>query len=106
MTETHVMGEAIAYFATIWIVAALAGVSRCVHNGNYRSLGHTCSVAGVSGFLGLGVVAMLCGDYFRDDFDTVYYLGVSSVIGLAGKEQTELITIIWRSPIARLKGKP
>lgn len=97
--------DQILYFVFVWSVSAAAGVCRCVHNGDYRSLSHGASVAGVSGFLGFAVVALLCDDYSRDDFNPVYYLGIAAIVGLAGKEQTELITIIWRGFVGKLRGK-
>lgn len=87
----------ISYFATVFTVAALAGVFRTVRNGDYRSVSHCIGVAGVSGFLGFGVVALVAGDHSRTDFNPVWYLGVSAIIGLAGKEQNEMISILWQN---------
>lgn len=77
----------------IFAVAAIAGISRCLRNGDFQSIGHLLAVASFSGCLGFGIVCLLLN---RDDpvanFRT-WHLGVSTFAGLAGKEQTALIDL-------------
>ena len=94
--------DLVLYYSCVGAVSALAGVFRCVHNGDFQSVSHCISVAGVSGFLGFGVVALVAGDPGQPDFNFVFYLGIASIIGLAGREQRELISIIWKGTISRL----
>lgn len=92
---------AVLYFFSVWVVSALAGCFRCIRNGDFKSIGHTVSVSGVSGFLGFGVVSLFVGNLDAADFNGPYWLGVASIIGLAGKEQTTLIQIMWKSVIEK-----
>lgn len=91
----------VIYFSIVWLVSALAGVSRCIYNGDYKSVGNCVAVACVSGFLGFAVVSFVVGDPGQPDFDPVFYVGLAAIIGLSGKNQTELIEIVWRAIIAK-----
>jgi hypothetical protein len=97
--------QALLYFIFIWLVSALAGAFRCVRNGDYKSVSNTVSIAGVSGFLGFGVVSIFIGDIYSAGFNGPYWLGIASIIGLAGKEQTALITIMWNHLIDKFVPK-
>lgn len=92
---------AVIYFISVWLVSALAGCFRCVRNGEFKSIGHTISVAGVSGFFGLGVVCICSVDVNDPGFNGSYYIGIASIAGLAGKEQKEILSIIWKSVIQK-----
>lgn len=94
--------EEILYCVTIWILAAMCGASRCVRNGSFKSLWHLVSVASVSGFTGFAVVAISGSRYGDADFDHLFWMGVACVVGLAGKEQTALISAVWRGVIGRI----
>lgn len=96
-----VVYETALYFTLVWVTAAWAGVSRCVRNGDWKSFTHCASVFCVSGFLGFAVVALVT-DYRESDFSHIYGLGIAAVIGLAGREQTQLISIVWRSLIGKI----
>ena len=95
------MDQTTIYFGTVWLTAAAAGVSRCVRNGDWQSLTNCAAVFSVSGFLGFAVVA-LATDHRQSDFSHVYGLGIAAVVGLAGREQTQLISIMWRSLIGKI----
>ena len=82
----------IYYFVAVWLVAALAGVSRCVHNGDYQSFVHCVAVAAMSGFLGFSIIAIIAGNPSQPNFNHMLYLGLSALCGLSGKNQTEFIT--------------
>ena len=86
----------VTYFVSVWFVAALAGISRCVRNGDYKSVAHLVAVASVSGFLGLGVVALVAKDYDSTDFNGVFFIGIAAIIGLGGKEQLQMIEMLWK----------
>lgn len=94
--------EEILFCATVWIMAAMCGASRCVRNGSFESLWHLVSVASVSGFTGFAVVAVSGSRYSDADFNHLFWLGVSCVVGLAGKEQTALISAVWKIVIGRI----
>lgn len=90
------------YYGIVFLVSALAGTSRCIRDGQYRSLFNLCAVAGVSGFLGFAVVAVSADRSSSPDFNGLFYLGVAAIIGLAGKEQTQLINLIWTGVLKRI----
>ena len=92
----------VLFFVIVWVVAALAGVSRCIYNGDFQSIHHCAAVASVSGFLGFAVCASVSGNPNQPDFNPTFYVGLSAIIGLSGKNQTELIEIVWRGIIDRL----
>lgn len=91
-----------AYWSAVWSVAAVCSVSRCIRDRDFISIGHTCSVGSVGGFLGFAVVTLSGGQYSDAEFNGTFWLGVAAVVGLAGREQTELIGLIWRGMLTRL----
>jgi hypothetical protein len=90
------------FLATVWAIGILCGVSRSIHNGTYRSWTHCGAVGFVSGFLALGIVSILANDIRSSDFNPVYYIGVSIIIGLAGPENTKIISLTWQTFIGRM----
>ena len=86
------------YFSLVFTIASTAGISRSFYNGNYGGCWQCVCVGMVSGFFGLGVVAV-CWDHvgISDAARAVFYLGLASLIGLAGKEQTEYISMVNRA---------
>jgi len=95
----------ILFGTAVFVLGSLAGMSRCVHNGDWESISHTLSVGGVSGFLSYGVVGLVANDVGSAGFETTYYLAIASIVGLAGKEQTRLISMLWRTTLTRLIGR-
>lgn len=92
----------LAYHSFVWLVSALAGTSRAVSDGRFQSYSQLLAVAGVSGFLGFAVVGLFAPSFSDPDFNGLFYLGVASLVGLAGKEQTTLISLAWRGILERL----
>lgn len=86
----------ILYLLVVWLVSALAGASRCIRNGDFESLSHLFAVAGFSGFVGFGVVCLCIGDLNAAVVNKPVYLGISAIVGLAGKEQTMIISMLWK----------
>jgi hypothetical protein len=92
----------IKFLATVWAIGSLCGVSRSIHNGSYRSWTHCGSVGFVSGFLSFGIISIMANDIGSVDFNPIYYFGVATIVGLAGPEQTEIISLTWRTFIGRM----
>lgn len=87
--------EAVFYMLS-WVVASMAGISRQLSLVDIITCRNIVAVGVNSGFLGFAVVAFLVrasGGFVGTEF---YYLGVSAVVGLAGKEQEQILSMIWR----------
>lgn len=87
----------IIYYTSVFAVAALAGTFKCVNNGDFRSVSHCISVAGISGAFGFGVVSVVGHDYNHPDFNPVLYLGISTLVGMAGRQQTAILDAILKT---------
>lgn len=94
--------EELLFCATIWFLAAICGASRCVRNGSFKSIWHLASVASVSGFTSFTVVAVSGARYSDPDFNHMFWLGIACLVGLAGKEQTKLISVMWQGILSRI----
>lgn len=92
----------IKFLATVWAIGSLCGVSRSIRDDTYRNWTHCCAVGFVSGFLSFGLVSILANDIGSIDFNPIYYFGVATIVGLAGPEQTEIISLTWRTFIGRM----
>jgi len=86
------------YYASVFVVGAVAGMSRAWHNGDFRSGTHLASIALFSGLLGFALVAILYGfEYVSQASPRVLCLGIAAFIGLSGKEQINYIGAINRT---------
>ena len=65
---------------------------------------HCLSVGSVAGFLGFAVVGFLLGDDSGSSDQWGYYLALSAMVGLGGKEPTEVLDIIRKRLTKRLLG--
>ncbi len=75
-------------FSGVLVFGFLAGLARTLRNGNYKSLGHSLSVAAVSGFLAFGVTSVI----FRPPYENVWgTLGCGTLIGLLGRDVTDKV---------------
>ena len=79
--------EEIIYYAIVWFVAALASLARIARDSEFVSVWHCIGSSATSGFYGFGVVAL----FFVPNPSTVdsnwYWIGISALVGLLGKEQ-------------------
>lgn len=91
--------DELAYYASVWLAGAICGASRCIRNGQFRSVWHCSSVAVVSGFSSFAVICLAPTKFGDVGFDHMFYLGIACVVGLAGKEQTDIISLIWKKLI-------
>jgi hypothetical protein len=87
------MDSEILLFASVFGVAAGAGLTRVIHNGQFVSVGNCIGVAGMAGFLGFTVVAVCpaivagCGGAIPKQIDEpMLYLGISAGVGILGRE--------------------
>lgn len=93
------------YLLIVWAVGCLSGISRCLYDGDHKGTAHALCVGLFSGFLALAVVATL-GDVGHSDFNPTRWLGIGSIIGLSGREQTDIISFMWRRVLGDNDAKP
>jgi len=79
--------EFVYYYSISFAVFFVAGLSRCVRNGDYHSPFHSVSVGMVSAFLGLAITSIAFGVPEEDQYG--YSLGIGVLVSLAGRELTD-----------------
>lgn len=84
----------VMFYAFAWLVAFLSGVSRTLHNGNFVNYRNCIYVGLVAGFLGFAIVAILIRGSSNIHPYGAYWLGVSCIVGLSGKESVAIITTL------------
>lgn len=90
------------FWGLVWLTAAAAGVARCLRDSDYRSCLDLASVGLFSGMVGLGVVGFWIGSSGGHIGSEPRYLGLSALLGLAGKEQDRFVRFIITSTFDRL----
>jgi hypothetical protein len=83
--EIH-SGE-ITYYVIVWFVAFGAALARVARDRDAVSLWNGLGVGATSGFYGFGVVAIFFVPHASGAHGTWYWIGVSALVGLLGKEQ-------------------
>lgn len=99
--ETTIKSSEAIFYLLSWFVAALAGVSRQLSLVDTITCRNCLAVGVNAGFLGFASVAIFvraAGGFIGTEF---YYLGIAALIGLAGKEQEQIVSILW----AKILGK-
>lgn len=85
----------VIFFAMVWSAAFLATVARSVRDNDSHSVWHCFSFGCTAGFLASGTVAVLVGrDPAGIGSHTWFWIGLSALIGLLGKEQDKLLRFI------------
>lgn len=98
---TSIQSSEAIFYLLAWFVASMAGVSRQLSLVDTISCRHLFAVALNSGFLGFAVVAFsirVAGGFVGSEF---YYLGIAAVVGLAGKEQEQIVSLLWSRVIGK-----
>lgn len=93
--ETTIKASEALFYCLAWIIAALAGISRQLSLVDTVTCRNIFAVGCNSGFLGFAVVALfvrVAGGFVGAEF---YYLGYAAVVGLAGKEQAAILSLVW-----------
>lgn len=93
--------EEITFYGMVWAVAFAASVCRAIRDGDAGTLWHGSALGVTSGFVSFGIVSVWRGSNAGGDALPWYWLGVSAFIGLAGKEQDNILRLAIR---ALLKG--
>ena len=76
----------IVFFASVFVLASLAGIGRCVFNGDFKSISHLAACGIVSGIVGIGLVAIRIDDISGSSIGIARNLGWGVLIGLIGPE--------------------
>ena len=79
--------EEIFYYVVVWFIAFGASLARVARDRDNVSLWNGLGVGATSGFYGFGVVAIFFVPSAASGHGTWYWIGVSAMVGLLGKEQ-------------------
>lgn len=84
--------QEVIFFALVWAVSFLATIFRSIRDGDSHTLWHLFSFGCTAGFLSSGIIAVLVGRNPGNLAGTHWYwIGVSALIGLLGKEQDKVL---------------
>ncbi len=87
--------QEVIFFALVWSIAFLATVFRSIRDGDSRSVWNCIAFGFTAGFLSSGIIAVLVGRNPNNIAGTHWYwLGVSALIGLLGKEQDKVLRFV------------
>jgi hypothetical protein len=79
--------EEIFYYVIVWFMACAAALARIARDREYVSVWHCLGVGATSGFYGFGVVALFFIPNPSSADSNWYWIGISALVGLLGKEQ-------------------
>lgn len=92
------------YFIVMWTLTFIAGTLRTFRDQDYRNIWDCVTVGGVGGFYGFSVVCV-CQYYGPSIADFGWpYIGVSTAIGLLGKEQDKITRAIFTKFFGKMFG--
>lgn len=86
----------VIYYAVVFLVGFLSGVSQTLRERNYISCRHVVNIGLCAGFLAFAVVTFVDGHLNDRAGDEFFYLGIASLIGLSVKYQDQIIRSAWR----------
>lgn len=99
--------QEIAFFALLWVVAFSSTIARAVRDGDTGNVLRCIGLGATAGFLALGV----CGCWLDRGADGLasanpwFWIGVSALIGGAGKEQDKAREFIWNRVFGKTETK-
>lgn len=96
MAEIEFKNAEAVFYLLAWGLAALAGLSRQLSLSECVTCRHLLAVAANSGFLGFAVVAVLVRNSSGIGGFEFYHLAISAIVGLAGKEQEQIVSMLWK----------
>lgn len=105
MDEPNIKTAEAIYYVCVWIVGALAGLSRSLRDDSINTCRNFVGIGCCSGFLGFAVVGVYDWTRGGGGFSLWGGIATSALIGLAGKEQDNLIRLVWKSTIERFFGE-
>ena len=79
--------EEVVFYALVWLAAFIGALARTIRDRAFRNIGHLFATGFTAGLFSFGVVAFLLDNHSGDSLNPWYYIAVSALIGLAGKEQ-------------------
>lgn len=91
----HVTQQEIIFFSILYAVTVAASISRGLRDAEYRNHWHCLTSGFTSGFFSLGIITVwLNSDTSNNTGNAWYYIGISVLLGLAGKEQDTILRFI------------
>lgn len=97
MFEPCIQNPTTVFLGTIALIGGLASLTRTLYEGNFSSAGECVAACLFGSFVSLGLVAIYVGNIEHVSSGDLKYIGIASLIGLAGKEQKQIVDMAWRS---------
>ena len=96
--------QEVIFYTVMWVFTFTAGICRTLRDKDYGSVWDCLAVGGVGGFYGFSIVA-LCSSYGPDIAVFGWpYIGLSTAIGLLGKEQDKVTRQLFIAVFERVFG--
>ena len=95
--------EEITFYCLVWIVAFAASLLRAIRDNESRTAWHGIALGCTAGFVSFGVVSIWLNSDTAGDALPWYWLGVSALIGLLGKEQDNIMRLVIQSVLKGVK---
>ena len=94
----------VVYYAVLWLLAFLAGITRAARDHNYQQCWDLFAVGAMGGFYGFATVSIL--SHYGPNIGVFGwgYLGVAAAVGSLGKEQDRVMRWIFVKAIEKITG--
>ena len=79
------------FYAAVWCVGACTGMARAGRDRDFRDCRNLISIGVVSGFFAFAVVGIMYRWFGDPGTDEFFFLALSALLGLLGKEQDQWI---------------
>jgi hypothetical protein len=94
----------VVYFAVLWLLSFIAGISRTVRDHAYKCCWDCISIGMVGGFYGFSTVTIL-GHYGPSIATFGWgYIGLAVIVGSLGKEQDKIMRWLFIRLLEKLTG--
>ena len=92
------------FLSTVFAIGALASLTRTLYDGSHITSRQCMASAMFGGFVSLGILAVYVGNISHVTSGDLKCIGLAAIIGLAGREQKQIIDVAWRSLMSRITG--
>lgn len=82
------------FYLVVWAIGFLAATVRVIRDHSYINVSDLLSIGMSGGFFAFGFVCILLRFDPPDDGNGFFYLGISALVGLLGKEQDKYLRLI------------
>ena len=86
--------QEIVFYAMVWFVGFAASFSRAVRDRECIDCRNIFGLSSTAGFISFGVVAVLFVPDANAPSSSWYWVGVSALVGILGKEQDKIAKVV------------